>query len=69
LIEAALAPARRRLSKPAYARLCAALAMVFGTESMVVFQDVLGLDEKAARKVKSWAARALVSAAMNDSKR
>lgn len=69
LIEAALAPARRRLSKPAYARLCAALALIFGTESMIVFQDVLELDEKAARKIKSWAARALVSAAMTDSKK
>jgi AcrR family transcriptional regulator len=69
LIEAALAPARRRLSKPAYARLCAALALVFGTESMVVFQDVLGLDEKAARKIKSWAARALVWAALKESER
>jgi AcrR family transcriptional regulator len=66
LIEAALAPARGSLSSAAYARLCAALALIFGTESMIVFQDVLGLDEKSARKVKSWAARALVSAAMSE---
>jgi len=69
LIEAALAPARKRLSKAAYARLCAALAMVFGTESMIVFQDVLGLDEKSARRVKSWAVRALVEATLRESEK
>lgn len=69
LIEAALAPSRRRFSAPAYERLCAALAMIFGTESMIVFQDVLCLDEKTARTIKSWAARALVSAALRESQR
>ena len=67
LIEAALAPARKSLSNAQYDRLCAALALIFGTESMIVFQDVLGLDAKTARKVKSWAARTLVSAAMSES--
>ncbi|HPO93691.1 MAG TPA: helix-turn-helix domain-containing protein [Phycisphaerales bacterium] len=67
LIEAALAPARRRMSRPVYERLCAALALVFGTESMIVFEDVLGLDEKTARRVKSWTVRALVAAALAES--
>jgi AcrR family transcriptional regulator len=67
LIEAALAPARRRLSNAAYEKLCAALALIFGTEAMIVFRDVLGMDEKAARKVKSWAVRALVAAALDES--
>jgi AcrR family transcriptional regulator len=67
LIDAALAPARARFSKPAYARLRAALALIFGTESMIVFRDVLGLDEKTARTVKSWAAQALVRAALEES--
>lgn len=67
LIKAALAPARDRFTAAAYERLCAALALIFGTESMIVFSDVLGLDERTARKVKSWAARALVSAAMEES--
>ena len=66
LIEAALAPARDRLAPAAYARLCAALALIFGTESMIVFRDVLGMDEKSARRVKSWAARALVNAALQE---
>lgn len=69
LIEAALAPARDRFTKSAYDKLTAALAMIFGTESMIVFSDVLGVDAKTARKVKSWAARALVDAALEESAR
>jgi AcrR family transcriptional regulator len=66
LIEAALAPARERLTPAAYHKLCAALALIFGTESMIVFADVLGVDEKTARRVKHWAARALVEAALGE---
>jgi AcrR family transcriptional regulator len=68
LIDAALAPARGRFKKGSYDRLRAALAMIFGSESMVVFRDVLRLDEKAAREVKSWAVRALVRAALAESR-
>ena len=68
LIEAALAPARRRFSKDAYDNLRAALALVFGTEAMVVFRDVVPLSERRARGVKSWAIRALVRAALKDSR-
>lgn len=67
LIEAALAPARGRFTKGQYEKLCAALALVFGPEAMIVFSDVLGVDEKQARKVKSWAVRALVRAALEES--
>lgn len=68
LIEAALAPARDRFDDETYARLRAALALIFGSESMVVFRDVLGLDEKTARDVKSWAVRALVRVALTESR-
>jgi AcrR family transcriptional regulator len=68
LIAAALAPARGKLSRAAYERLSAALALIFGTESMIVFRDVLGVDGKTARRVKSWAARALVQAALDESR-
>jgi len=68
LIQAALAPARQRFTDEDYERLCAALALIFGTEALIVFRDVLGLDEKAARDVKSWAVRALVRAALQSSK-
>ncbi|MCP5158597.1 MAG: TetR/AcrR family transcriptional regulator [Gammaproteobacteria bacterium] len=66
LIEAALAPVRRRLPEAEYEQLCAALALIFGTESMIVFRDVLGIDPDAARTIKSWAVRALVRAALQD---
>lgn len=67
LIEAALAPARGRFRKADYERLCAALAIILGPEAMIVFRDVLRLDQDAARKVKSWAVRALVRAALASS--
>jgi len=67
LIQAALQPARRRFSKPVYDRLCAALALIFGTESMIVFRDVLGLKPATARQIKSWAATALVRVALEES--
>jgi AcrR family transcriptional regulator len=69
LIEAALAPSRDRFTDATYEKLCAALALVFGTESMIVFNDVLGIDEKTSRKVKAWAMRALVEVAMESSKK
>jgi hypothetical protein len=34
---------------------------------MIVFRDVLGVDPDTARTVKSWAVRALVRAALQDS--
>lgn len=68
LIEAALAPVRGEMGKAEYERLCAALAVVFGPEAMVVFGDVLGVDEKKARKVKSWMVRALVERALEDAR-
>jgi AcrR family transcriptional regulator len=67
LIEAALAPSRHRLRDDDYERLCAALAMIFGPESMIVFRDVIRINQEKARAVKSWAVRALVRAALEAS--
>lgn len=64
LIEAALAPARGKMDRGTYERLCAALALVFGAESMVVFRDVVPVSPKKAREIKGWAVRALVRAAL-----
>lgn len=69
LIEAALEPARHRLKPAALKTLSKALALVLGTEAMVVFKDVLQLDDAEARKVKRWAIRALVDAAMRSGAR
>jgi AcrR family transcriptional regulator len=63
LIEAALAPARDQLTPTAVQRLTKALALIIGTESMVVLKDVLQLDETEAREVRRWAIHALVDAA------
>lgn len=63
LIEAALAPTLGEISPRARDRLVKALAVLLGTESMVVFKDVLQIDAAEARAVKRWAIRALVEAA------
>ena len=63
LIEAALEPARHQFKPAALKTLSRALALIIGTEAMVVCKDVLQLDDAEARKVKRWAIRALVEAA------
>ena len=63
LIESALAPARDQFEPAAAQRLANALALIIGTESMVVLKDVLQLDPAEAGEVKRWAIRALVDAA------
>jgi len=63
LIAAALAPARRQFRPGTLDLLEKALAVMIGTEAMVVFKDVLQLDDAEARKVKRWAIRALVEGA------
>jgi len=63
LIEAALAPVRSEFDPAALERLEQALALVIGTEAMIVFKDVLRIGEAEARQVKGWMIEALVSAA------
>jgi AcrR family transcriptional regulator len=63
LIEAALAPARDQFEPAAAQHLSSALALIIGTESMVVLKDVLQLGAAEATEVKQWAIRALVDAA------
>jgi AcrR family transcriptional regulator len=64
LIEAALEPVRPRFKKGAIETLSKALALIIGTEGMIVIKDVLQIDDADARRVKRWAIRALVEAAM-----
>lgn len=63
LIEAALAPARKQFRPADLEMLIKALALIIGTEALVVFRDVLNLDDFEANGVKRWAIRALVAAA------
>jgi hypothetical protein len=64
LIETALRPARERVAPAGLDVLASALALIIGTESMVVFKDVLQLGEAAAGEVRQGAIRALVEAAL-----
>jgi len=66
LIETALQPARESVAPAEMEVLASALALIIGTESMVVFKDVLQLDEVAAGEVRQWAIRALVETALKN---
>jgi AcrR family transcriptional regulator len=63
LIEAALAPGAAAFAPWARDRLARALALVFGTEAMLAFKDVLRLPDDEADAVRRWMIRALVEAA------
>src|SRR3954465_12254517 len=63
LIRAALEPARSQFKPGDLKTLIRALALIIGTEAMVVSKDVLQLNDADTRKVKRWAIRALVEAA------
>ncbi|CDF83827.1 TetR family transcriptional regulator [Pseudomonas knackmussii B13] len=62
LIDAALEPLSARFTPAALKNLRHALALVMGPEAMIVFKDVLQLDDAEARRVRRWAIRALVRA-------
>lgn len=65
-IETALAPVREMLAPSAFDRLVSALSMVIGWEALVVLQDVRGLDTPGQDEASTWAARALVNAALTE---
>ena len=69
LIEAALEPARTQFTPASRDTLAKALALIIGTEGMVVVKDVLQLHDAEARKVKRWAIRALIEAAKRPDRR
>lgn len=66
LIEQALAPVRDKLAPADFNRLSRALALVIGTESMLVFRDVLAIGDDEAAEVRAWMIRALVSDALGN---
>jgi AcrR family transcriptional regulator len=66
MIEAALEPSRHQFPAKVFEKLKQALAMVIGTEAMIVFKDVLQVDDETAMDVKQWAIRALVEGAMRE---
>lgn len=65
LIEAALEPVGTTMDPGVLDRLKAALGLVIGTESMIVFKDVLQMEEEQAREVRLWMIRALLREALD----
>lgn len=63
MLTEALAPARASFKAADYDALIAALSLIVGPEAMIVFRDVLRLDDAEAARVRRWAIRALISAA------
>jgi AcrR family transcriptional regulator len=63
MLSAALAPVRSQFRRGELENLTGALALFIGIESMVVFKDVLRLDDDQAARVRRWAMRALIEAA------
>jgi len=61
LIEAALEPLSGVADPAAIERLAKALALIVGTEGMIVLKDVLRVDDAEARAIKRWAIATLVA--------
>lgn len=65
LLMDAIGPAEGRLTEAEQQRLAQALSLVFGVEALVVLGDIWGLDREGIGDVTTWAARALVAAALD----
>jgi AcrR family transcriptional regulator len=67
LLRDALAPLHPRLGRQAFDKVAQSLSLIFGIEAIVVLKDIWGLDGEEARRVATWAAHALVHAAIAES--
>lgn len=65
-IERAIEPLRDQLDEAGFERLVSALAMVIGWEALIVLQDLRGLSPDEQVDVSTWAAHALIQAALQD---
>lgn len=63
-IEAALAPARKKLNQKQWKRLVSALTVCIGTEAMIVLRDIRALDKEQSIEVVRWISRSLLRAAL-----
>jgi AcrR family transcriptional regulator len=61
-----LEPLRPQLTDEQFERLMSALTIVLGWEAMIVLRDTCGLDRAEEERVIKWAARALVSAMLDE---
>jgi len=65
-IETAIAPLRSSLDDAGFERLVSALAIVIGWEALIVLQDLRGLTPGEQAEISTWAAHALIRAALQD---
>jgi AcrR family transcriptional regulator len=68
LLASASAPLKGVLGRQTYDNLMQSLSLIFGVEAIIVLKDLWGLDDKQVERVASWAAHALVAAAVAESK-
>ncbi|MEU8326417.1 TetR/AcrR family transcriptional regulator [Nonomuraea sp. NPDC048881] len=66
-LEQACQPLHGTLSEESFQRLISALTIVVGWEAQIALRDVRGLDPQAEQETVTWAARALVEAAIKES--
>lgn len=64
LLKSAAEPLAARIGKEAAERVTQSLSLLFGIEAIIILKDIWGLDAKEAERVASWAAGALVEAAI-----
>jgi AcrR family transcriptional regulator len=64
LLAAAATPLKAKLGRQTYENLMQSLSLIFGIEAIIVLRDIWGLDAKQVERVASWAAHALVAAAI-----
>ena len=64
LLNSAVQPLKKALSRSGFERLTQSLSLVFGTEAFVVLKDIWGLDRRRAEDVALWTCHALIQAAM-----
>lgn len=67
-VEEALKPFRGEFDTKTLKKLTEALALIFGPEAMIVFRDVIPLEEPRARAVKRWMLASLVETALRESR-
>jgi AcrR family transcriptional regulator len=68
LLQRAIEPLRKELSRSEFTRLARALSMVYGLEVLIVLKDIWGLKLAEVQSVSSWAGRALVRSAIAEAK-
>jgi AcrR family transcriptional regulator len=67
LLQKAIGPLRKQLTRQQFSRLAKALSVTYGLEVLIVLKDIWGLSDREVQDVSRWAARALVNAALQES--